>query len=123
MYSDPIGQRNYQIMFALTYVILLAGKSSDMKMSLITELEKNGAPDWSSCLDKRQIWNQKRPPWYEAINHLVYPVLDPIIHILISAIQTGASIYQVGGVVSKTFTIFQSRTFFLLFFVKFRLWH
>lgn len=42
-----------------------------------------------------KIWNQKRPPWLEAILHLIYPVLDPVIHMLIVAVQTGASMYQV----------------------------
>lgn len=45
-------------------------------------------------MDRRQVWNQKRPPWYEAILHLVYPVLDPIVHMLVVAVQTGATNYQ-----------------------------
>lgn len=51
--------------------------------------------DWSNCLDRRQVWNQKRPPWFEALHHLIYPVLTPVINILVSSMQTGATIYQV----------------------------
>lgn len=95
--QDPVGQANYQIILSLTYIIILTGKSSDINKTLINILERNhnNNKEWSSCLDKRQVWNQKRPPWFEAIIHLVYPVLDPIVHMLISAVQTGATVYQV----------------------------
>lgn len=93
-HSDPIGQTNYQVVLSLSYIIILAGKSSDINKTLISALDKCQIRDWSSCLDRRQVWNQKRPPWYEAIIHLIYPILDPIVHMLVSAVQTGASTYQ-----------------------------
>lgn len=92
--TDPIGQTNYQVVLALCYIIMVTGKSSDMNQVIITALEKNSIKNWASCLDRRQVWNQKRPPWLEAMIHLVYPVLEPIVHMLISAVQSGGSMYQ-----------------------------
>ncbi|EDS44100.1 conserved hypothetical protein [Culex quinquefasciatus] len=77
--KDPIGQTNYQVLMGLTYIVIIAGKTSDVNRTLISALEKSKLNDWASCLDRRQVWNQKRPPWLEAILHLVYPILDPII--------------------------------------------
>lgn len=72
----------------------MTGKVSDINKTLISALDKSQIKNWADCLDRRQVWNQKRPPWLEAIIHLVYPVLDPIAHMLITAMQTGASNYQ-----------------------------
>lgn len=41
-----------------------------------------------------KIWNQKRPPWLEAMIHFVYPVLDCVVEMLINAVEGGASMYQ-----------------------------
>lgn len=90
-----MGQTNYQIVLALSYIVILTGKSFDITNALIASLDKSVAKDWSSCMDRRQVWNQKRPPWYEAILHMVFPVLDPIVHMLVVAVQTGATMYQV----------------------------
>lgn len=73
----------------------MTGKSSDINSTFISALDKSQInKDWANCLDRRQVWNQKRPPWYEAILHVIYPVLDPIVHMLIVAVQTGATMYQ-----------------------------
>ncbi|XP_055846207.1 uncharacterized protein LOC129912111 [Episyrphus balteatus] len=90
---DPVGQTNSQIVLSLTYILVSIGKATDIKACLISALE-NAPPSWCECLDKRQVWNQKRPPWLEAIMHLVYPVLDCIVEMLIDAVETGASMYQ-----------------------------
>lgn len=92
---DPVGQTNYQTVLALTYVLIVTGKVYDVNTALMSALDKSGIKEWGSCLDRRQVWNQKRPPWYEAILHLVYPVLDPIVHMLVVAVQTSATVYQV----------------------------
>ncbi|KAJ6641087.1 hypothetical protein Bhyg_06022 [Pseudolycoriella hygida] len=91
---DPVGQTNYQVVLALTYIIVLTGKSSDISNTIVSSLDKSQIKDWQFALDRRQVWNQKRPPWLEAILHLIYPVLDPVIHMLIVAVQTGATMYQ-----------------------------
>lgn len=93
--KDPVGQTNYQIVLALTYIIIMTGKSNDINATFISALDKNQLNNyWANCLDRRQVWNQKRPPWYEAILHVIYPVLDPIVHMLIVSVQTGATMYQ-----------------------------
>lgn len=80
---------------ALVYVLTAIGKASDIKSTLVLPLEQSGLRDWPNCLDRRQVWNQKRPPWFEALHHFVYPILNPIVNILISSMQSGATIYQV----------------------------
>lgn len=92
--TDPFKQTNYQTILALSYIVIMVGKASDINRTLISALDKCQIKNWADCLDRRQVWNQKRPPWLEAIIHLVYPVLDPIAHMLITAMQTGASNYQ-----------------------------
>lgn len=80
---------------AITYILTLIGKSSDVASMLITTFDRSVPKDWSNCLDRRQVWNQKRPPWFEALHHTIYPILTPIVNILVSSMQTGATIYQV----------------------------
>lgn len=92
--QDPIGQTNYQVVLALCYIVIMTGKSSDINRTIISALDKSNNHNWAACLDRRQVWNQKRPPWLEAMVHLVYPVLDPIAHMMITAIQSGATLYQ-----------------------------
>ena len=97
---------------SLTYLLIALGKATDIKSCLIKTLEDVCLPGWSDCLDKRQVctlsvkctneinlnalkvWNQKRPPWLEAIMHFVYPVLDCIVEMLVNAVEAGASMYQ-----------------------------
>lgn len=92
--AKPHKQTNYQTILALSYIVIMVGKASDINRTLISALDKSQIKNWADCLDRRQVWNQRRPPWLEAIIHLVYPVLDPIAHMLITAMQTGASNYQ-----------------------------
>ncbi|EDW76750.1 uncharacterized protein Dwil_GK20182 [Drosophila willistoni] len=91
---DPVGQSNYQIVLSLTYLIVAVGKAIDIKSCLIKSLEENAIGGWSDCLDKRQVWNQKRTPWLEAIMHFVYPMMDCVVEMLINAVENGASMYQ-----------------------------
>ncbi|XP_067647757.1 uncharacterized protein [Eurosta solidaginis] len=92
-HADPIGQSNYQIALSLTYILVAVGKAADIKSCLVKILDECGA-GWSDCLDKRQVWNQRRPPWLEAIMHFVYPVLNCIVDMLVNAVEAGASMYQ-----------------------------
>lgn len=114
---DPVGQTNYQVVLALVYVLTSVGKSSDIRSTLVSPLEQSTKRDWPDCLDRRQVWNQKRPPWFEALHHFVYPILNPIINILISSMQSGATIYQVSSSV-----IYIYLPLFNLYFQK-RRWH
>lgn len=54
-FKDPVGQTNYQIVLALTYILILTGKTSDINTSLIGALEKSQISHWADCLDKRQV--------------------------------------------------------------------
>lgn len=93
--SNPIEQTNYQVILALCYILITVGKPNDIQRTLIDYLERLPNRNWTNCLDRRQVWNQKRAPWLEAILYLIYPVLDPIVHMLLSAVQTGnATMYQ-----------------------------
>lgn len=95
IYLDPVGQAIYQWVFALTYIVTISGHSSAIRSSIVGNLDQSNIEGWSDCLDKRQVWNQKRPPWFEAIHYFVYPILDPIVNIMISSIQSGSTVYQV----------------------------
>lgn len=92
--ADPIGQSNYQTVLALCYVVVLTGTTYDINATIIAALDKSPDGSWACCLDRRQVWNQKRSPWFEAVLYFVYPVLDPIVHMLLVAVQTGATMYQ-----------------------------
>lgn len=92
---DPVGQTNYQVVLGITYLLTLIGKSSDVVATLVASFDRTINKDWSNCLDRRQVWNQKRPPWFEALHHIIYPLLSSIGNILIQSMQTGATIYQV----------------------------
>lgn len=50
------------------------------------------------------MWNQKRPPWYEALTDLIKPLLPPIVNTVISASQTGATMYQTMSIVLGCFS-------------------
>lgn len=93
--DDPIGQTNYQVVLALVYVLTATGTASDVKSTFIVPLEQLTVGNWSNPLDRRQVWDQKRPPWFEALHHFVYPILTPIVNIMISSMHSGATIYQV----------------------------
>lgn len=93
--TDPVRQTNYQVALAVCYVLITAGKPRDVQRTLIGHLDNAPTKQWADCLDRRQVWNQKRPPWLEALVHMVHPILDPVVHMLLSAVQTGnATMYQ-----------------------------
>ena len=50
------------------------------------------------------MWNQKRPPWYEAILQLLEPILPTVSKTVISAVHTGASMYQAMSIVLACFS-------------------
>lgn len=103
--NNPIEQTNYQVVLALCYVLITAGKSNDIQRTVINYLDNLPHKNWANCLDKRQVWNQKRAPWLEAILYIIYPILDPIVHMLLSAVQTGnTSLYQAMSLAISCFT-------------------
>ncbi|KAK4881862.1 hypothetical protein RN001_005181 [Aquatica leii] len=91
----------YQIVVSLTYVLLCIGSNNDLMQLLIKPIEKTNG--WAQCLDRREVWNLNYPPWYKAIISLIKPLLDSIVTTVISAVQTGASMYQAMTIVLACF--------------------
>lgn len=89
--TDPVQQTNYQVVLALCFVLITVGKPKDIQHTLIEYLEGLPNRKWADCLDRRQVWSQKRPPWFEALVNMINPILDPIVHMLLSAVQTGSA--------------------------------
>ncbi|XP_045446705.1 uncharacterized protein LOC123654891 [Melitaea cinxia] len=78
---------------ALTYILISVGSKAELKSTLCYALEISGR-EWAACLDKRQVWCDRRPPWLAGLLATVGTCLNFIPPILVNAIQTGASMYQ-----------------------------
>ncbi|XP_043581466.1 uncharacterized protein LOC122567202 isoform X4 [Bombus pyrosoma] len=85
----------YSLMYILTYI------AQDPGCVIVTALKQ--IPDWSSYLDRQQVWNQSRPPWLNAILSPLKNMMHPIIEILLEAVRTGASMYQAMSLVIGCF--------------------
>ncbi|KOX74977.1 hypothetical protein WN51_12661 [Melipona quadrifasciata] len=86
----------YSLMYILTYI------AQDPGCVIAPALRQ--LPDWSSYLDRQQVWNQSRPPWLNAILNPLKNMMHPIIEILLEAVRTGASMYQAMSLVIGCFT-------------------
>ncbi|XP_044259026.1 uncharacterized protein LOC123007679 [Tribolium madens] len=82
----------YDLIASATTVVLSIGNNEDYSDILFSAI--SAQPNWAKCFDRRNVWNQIRPPWYESILNLVKPLLSTISKTVINAIQTGASMYQ-----------------------------
>lgn len=78
---------------ALTYILATIGSKAELNSTLCYALEISGR-DWAACLDKRQVWCDRRPPWLAGILAIVGSALQFIPPILVNAVQNGASMYQ-----------------------------
>ncbi|CAH0725268.1 unnamed protein product, partial [Brenthis ino] len=87
------GEEYARAVGALSYILATIGSKSELKSTLCYALELSGR-DWSACLDKRQVWCDRRPPWLAGILAVVGTSLQFVPPILVNAIQTGASMYQ-----------------------------
>lgn len=58
--KEPYKQTNYQTILALSYIVIMTGKTSDINRTLISALDKSQIKNWADCLDRRQVWNQRR---------------------------------------------------------------
>ncbi|XP_035438982.2 uncharacterized protein LOC118268551 isoform X2 [Spodoptera frugiperda] len=87
------GEEFARVAGALTYVLATIGSKAELKSTLCYALEISGR-DWAACLDKRQVWCDRRPPWLAGILALVGSILQFIPPILVNAVQSGASMYQ-----------------------------
>ncbi|KAL4706908.1 hypothetical protein ACJJTC_012367 [Scirpophaga incertulas] len=91
--DNDAGQEYARSTGALTYILATAGSKAELQSTLCYALEISGK-DWAACLDKRQVWCDKRPPWLAAILAIIGTTLQFIPPILVNAIQSGASMYQ-----------------------------
>ncbi|XP_063912179.1 uncharacterized protein LOC135129022 isoform X1 [Zophobas morio] len=82
----------YDLIASVTCVILTIGSNDDFSDILFSAISHQ--PNWAKCFDRRNVWNQIRPPWYESILTFIKPLLPTITRTVINAIQTGASMYQ-----------------------------
>ncbi|XP_022825467.1 uncharacterized protein LOC111355673 [Spodoptera litura] len=87
------GEEFARVAGALTYVLATIGSKAELKSTLCYALEISGR-EWAACLDKRQVWCDRRPPWLAGILALVGSILQFIPPILVNAVQSGASMYQ-----------------------------
>ncbi|CAH2105831.1 unnamed protein product [Euphydryas editha] len=87
------GEEYARAVGALTYILITIGSKSELKSTLCYALEISGR-EWAACLDKRQVWCDRRPPWLAGLLATVGTCLQFIPPILVNAIQTGASMYQ-----------------------------
>ncbi|KAG6458860.1 hypothetical protein O3G_MSEX011083 [Manduca sexta] len=87
------GQELARAAGALTYVLASIGSKAEFKSTLCYALEISGR-DWAACLDKRQVWCDRRPPWLAGLLAMVGSALQFIPPILVNALQSGASMYQ-----------------------------
>lgn len=78
------------IVSSLTYITTMVGTQHDLAHVLVPVLEKN-SDSWASCLDRRQVWNQSRPPWLEAVMSPLELVLVPVVETLLSVGCAGDS--------------------------------
>ncbi|XP_018570086.1 uncharacterized protein LOC108910070 [Anoplophora glabripennis] len=82
----------YDLISSSTEVLLYMGNDDDLSDILLPIITKNH--NWAKCFERRNVWNQIRPPWYEAILHLISPLIPTITESIINAVQTGATMYQ-----------------------------
>ncbi|XP_026470814.1 uncharacterized protein LOC113375081 [Ctenocephalides felis] len=92
--QDPIGANNCAVVASLIYVLLITGRPCDLQHTIVSALDKCRDKTWADCLDKTQMWNQRRPPWLEATLNLIYPIIQPIVQSLCAYVHNGSSMYQ-----------------------------
>ncbi|XP_017769023.1 PREDICTED: uncharacterized protein KIAA0825 [Nicrophorus vespilloides] len=91
----------YDLIYSLSHVVLYCGNLGDFERVLMKAI--TGQENWFQCFERRQVWNQIRPAWYLSITDLIQPHLSPIIGTVLSAMETGASMYQACSIVLQSF--------------------
>ncbi|CAG5041437.1 unnamed protein product [Parnassius apollo] len=91
--TTDAGEQYARCAGALANVLATIGSKAELKSTLCYALEISGR-DWASCLDKRQVWCDRRPPWLAGILAMVGTALQFIPPILVNTVQSGASMYQ-----------------------------
>ncbi|XP_069686623.1 uncharacterized protein KIAA0825 [Periplaneta americana] len=77
------------VVTSLIYIVAMVGRQQDLAHVLIPAIEKN-SKSWGECLDRRQVWNQCRPPWLQALVCPLEPIVAPVVETLLSVVNTGS---------------------------------
>ncbi|XP_063226747.1 uncharacterized protein LOC134533250 isoform X2 [Bacillus rossius redtenbacheri] len=78
------------VVASLVHVVAGAGGPADLASVLLPVLG-DGPGAWGSCLDHRQVWNQCRPPWLEALLKPLESLMTPIVLSLLDIVQVDDS--------------------------------
>ncbi|XP_066248590.1 LOW QUALITY PROTEIN: uncharacterized protein KIAA0825 homolog [Euwallacea similis] len=82
----------HELIFSATEVLLHVADAEEIKNILLEIIVES--VNWAKCFERRNVWNQIRPPWYEAMLNIASPILSLIEENVINALQTGATMYQ-----------------------------
>ncbi|KAK9871526.1 hypothetical protein WA026_012898 [Henosepilachna vigintioctopunctata] len=94
----------FDLFRAATDVLLTVSNTEELLKILLEPISRKC--DWGKCLDRRNVWNQKKPGWYIAVMDLTKPILSKIIDTAINAVKTGASMYQAMSIILVCFSYF-----------------
>ncbi|XP_050514797.1 uncharacterized protein KIAA0825 homolog [Diabrotica virgifera virgifera] len=94
----------YNIILSSTEILLFVGNKQELTDILLPIIILQ--PDWCHSLERRHVWNQIRPPWYEAILNFSSPIIPLATDTVINAIQTGATMYQAMSLILACFSHF-----------------
>nr|XP_003699217.2 PREDICTED: uncharacterized protein LOC100879507 [Megachile rotundata] len=87
-------------LYSLMYILICVAQDCGHVIAPVLERSH----EWSSYVDRQQVWNQSRPPWLNAILNPLHSIMQPIIEMLLEAVRTGASMYQAMSLVIGCFT-------------------
>ncbi|VEN35269.1 unnamed protein product, partial [Callosobruchus maculatus] len=82
----------YNIIHSAVKVSLYVGSEEDFQTVLIPIIVMR--ENWTKCFDRKNVWNQIRPPWFEAMVNFVDPLLQITSDTVCAAVESGATMYQ-----------------------------
>ncbi|CAG9824113.1 unnamed protein product [Phaedon cochleariae] len=91
----------YDLVASASEVILSVGNEEDLARVLMPVVA--GEADWAGSFDRRNVWNQIQPPWYEALLNLAAPLIPTTADAVVNAVLTGATMYQAMSLVLACF--------------------
>ncbi|KAL1505958.1 hypothetical protein ABEB36_005401 [Hypothenemus hampei] len=92
----------YELIMSASFIFLHVGNDEEIKEFFIDVITKPA--DWAKCFERRQVWNQIRFPWYEALINLATPILALVGETVINALRTGATMYQAMSLIVACFS-------------------
>ncbi|ERL93898.1 hypothetical protein D910_11184 [Dendroctonus ponderosae] len=94
----------YELIMSASQVLLHVGNEEELKEYFVEVVMRHS--NWAKCFERRNVWNQIRPAWYEAILNIVFPILPVVEETVINALQTGATMYQAMSLIVACFSQF-----------------